>query len=81
MGLEPQKTVHEDELSPAEKLGINQEDWELNEDELPPNQWAESDLKAKEYEDLTEEQYKELDEAPDGDYDENDGDYDDDYEE
>ena len=60
MGLEPQKTVHEDELSPAEKLGINQEDWELNEDELPPNQWAESDLKAKEYEDLTEEQYKEF---------------------
>ena len=74
MGLEPQNTIHEDELSPADKVGVDRDNYELEEDELEPNQWVEGDLKADEYEDLTDEQYKELENMPDGDYDEEDGD-------
>ena len=71
MGYDPDgDIIQEEELSPAEKIGVDREDYEVDEDELDSNEWIQGDTSADEYEDLTEEQYKEMEELPDGDYDE-----------
>jgi hypothetical protein len=80
MGLPPEETVPQDEVDEGDEtteppIQAQPDDYEIEEENLKDNEWIDRDYGDDPDDNLTEDQYKELDDAPDGDFDEGEGPY------
>ncbi len=84
MGLPPEETIKEGEVDDDDvttdepegtQLQVQPEDYEMEEENLKENEWIDRDYGDDPNDNLSEDQYKELDDLPDGDFDEGEGPY------